>query len=94
MARQHVGEQVVFCIADSSVLLVRDHVCAGCAPSPGKTTVAGLYGRILRDLGLLSKGEVVVKVPADFIGSVLGESEKKTEAILEASKGCVLVRPA
>ncbi|KAG2492324.1 hypothetical protein HYH03_009275 [Edaphochlamys debaryana] len=60
-------------------------------PGTGKTTVAGLYGRILRDLGLLSKGDVVVKVPADFVGSVLGESEKKTEAILEASRGCVLV---
>lgn len=57
----------------------------------GKTTVAGIYGGILRDLGLLSKGEVLVKVPADFIGSVLGESEQKTMAILEEARGCVLV---
>ncbi|GFR50032.1 hypothetical protein Agub_g12193 [Astrephomene gubernaculifera] len=60
-------------------------------PGTGKTTVAGLYGRILRDLGLLSKGDVEVRVPADFVGSVLGESEKRTEAILEATKGRVLV---
>lgn len=52
--------------------------CAPCERT-GKTTVASIYGRVLRDLGLLSKGEVVVKVPADFIGSVLGESEKKTQ---------------
>jgi hypothetical protein len=32
-----------------------------------------------------------IKVPADFIGSVLGESEKKTAAILDATVGCVLV---
>ena len=57
----------------------------------GKTTVASLYGRVLRALGLLSKGDVVVRVPADFVGSVLGESEKKTAAILEAARGCVLV---
>jgi len=56
-----------------------------------KTTVASIYGAILRDLGLLSKGDVLVKVPADFLGSVLGESEKKTLAILEEARGRVLV---
>ncbi|KXZ51992.1 hypothetical protein GPECTOR_10g1014 [Gonium pectorale] len=60
-------------------------------PGTGKTTVAGIYGRILRDLGLLSKGDVEVRVPSDFVGDVLGASERKTEAILEATKGCVLV---
>jgi hypothetical protein len=30
--------------------------------------VAKLYGQILHDLGLLSKGEVVVKNPSDFLG--------------------------
>ena len=57
----------------------------------GKTTVASIYGRILHNLGLLSKGEVVVKNPSDFLGSVLGESEKKTVAILDSMQGCVLV---
>jgi hypothetical protein len=57
----------------------------------GKTTVASIYGKVLKELGLLSKGEVVVKVPSDFIGSVLGESEKLTAAILDAALGCVLV---
>lgn len=61
------------------------------AVGTGKTTVARIYGSILRNLGLLSKGDVMVKGPSDFIGSVLGESEKKTAAILEAAKGCVLV---
>ncbi len=60
-------------------------------PGTGKTTVASIYGKILKDLGLLSKGEVVVKTPADFIGSVLGESEKKTAAVLDTTVGCVLV---
>ncbi|KAL6759018.1 P-loop containing nucleoside triphosphate hydrolase protein, partial [Haematococcus lacustris] len=60
-------------------------------PGTGKTTVARIYGQVLRDLGLLSKGEVVEKIPADFIGSALGESEQKTAAILDAAVGCVLV---
>ena len=53
--------------------------------------MAGIYGRILYDLGLLTKGDVLVKNPSDFLGSVLGESEQKTVAILEQARGCVLV---
>lgn len=34
---------------------------------------------------------VIVKNPADFVGSVLGESEKNTKAILKASEGKVLI---
>ncbi|KZT74563.1 P-loop containing nucleoside triphosphate hydrolase protein [Daedalea quercina L-15889] len=60
-------------------------------PGTGKTTVAKLYGQILADLGMLSSGEVVVKNPADFVGSVLGESEKNTKGILAATVGKVLV---
>ncbi|KAI0469628.1 P-loop containing nucleoside triphosphate hydrolase protein [Xylaria cf. heliscus] len=60
-------------------------------PGTGKTTVAKLYGKILEALGLLSNGEVIIKNPADFVGSALGQSEKNTKAILEATKGKVLI---
>jgi hypothetical protein len=40
---------------------------------------------------LLSKGDVLMKSPADFIGQYLGQSEKQTAAILEQAKGSVLV---
>ncbi|RYP86635.1 hypothetical protein DL769_000703 [Monosporascus sp. CRB-8-3] len=60
-------------------------------PGTGKTTVAKLYGQILVDLGLLSKGEVVIKNPSDFVGSALGQSEQQTKGILAASLGKVLV---
>ncbi|KAI3396201.1 hypothetical protein diail_339 [Diaporthe ilicicola] len=60
-------------------------------PGTGKTTVAKLYGAILVDLGLLSKGEVMVKNPSDFVGSALGQSENQTKGILAASLGKVLV---
>jgi replication-associated recombination protein RarA len=60
-------------------------------PGTGKTTVAKIYGRILRDIGLLSKGDVLVKNPSDFIGGALGQSEANTNAILDAARGCVLV---
>ncbi|KAK0705676.1 P-loop containing nucleoside triphosphate hydrolase protein [Lasiosphaeris hirsuta] len=61
------------------------------SPGTGKTTVAKLYGEILASLGLLSRGEVVVKNPSDFVGSHLGESEKNTKGILASAVGKVLV---
>ncbi|KAF2995559.1 hypothetical protein E8E13_003761 [Curvularia kusanoi] len=61
------------------------------SPGTGKTTVAKLYGRILADIGLLSNGEVIVKNPADFTGSVLGGSEAQTKAILASTVGKVLI---
>lgn len=60
-------------------------------PGTGKTTVAKLYGKILKALGLLSNGEVVIKNPADFVGGALGQSEKNTKAILDSTKGKVLI---
>jgi len=60
-------------------------------PGTGKTTVARIYGQILRELGLLSIGDVVLATPADLIGSALGHSEEKTNALLDKSEGCVLV---
>lgn len=60
-------------------------------PGTGKTTVAKLYGEILSHLGLLSNGEVVIKNPSDFVGSVLGQSEAQTKGILASSVGKVLV---
>jgi Holliday junction resolvasome RuvABC ATP-dependent DNA helicase subunit len=60
-------------------------------PGTGKTTVAKYYGQILADIGLLSKGEVMTKTPADFIGSHLGQSEQNTKAILAAAQGKVLI---
>ncbi len=60
-------------------------------PGTGKTTVAKLYARILADLGLLSKGEVIVKTPSDFKGRYVGDSEAQTRAILESAMGSVLV---
>ncbi|KAH0828787.1 P-loop containing nucleoside triphosphate hydrolase protein [Lanmaoa asiatica] len=61
------------------------------SPGTGKTSVAKLYGQVLADLGLLSNGEVVVKNPSDFVGAYLGHSEKNTKAILNSTRGKVLV---
>ena len=56
-----------------------------------QTTVAKIYGRILKSLRLLSKGEVVFKTSSDFVGEHVGASQQKTKAIIEQAQGCVLV---
>eukprot|EP00762_Andalucia_godoyi_P008529 ANDGO_01319.mRNA.1 Protein cfxQ homolog len=61
------------------------------SPGTGKTTVAKLFGEIVCSLGLLSKGDLIIKKPADFLGGALGVSEQQTKAILKAAEGCVLV---
>jgi DNA replication protein DnaC len=60
-------------------------------PGTGKTTVARIYGQLLAEMGLLSKGDVILKTASDFVGSVLGSSEGTTRDILRAAEGCVLV---
>lgn len=60
-------------------------------PGTGKTTVAKYYGQILKDLGLLSNGEVIVKSCNDFIAKYLGQSENLTKAILDSARGKVLI---
>ena len=60
-------------------------------PGTGKTTVATIYGRVLKGLGYLSDGSVVVKTPSDLIGGAVGGTEEKTAALLEFCKGKVLV---
>ena len=42
-------------------------------------------------VGLLSRGDVVLATPADLLGSALGQSEEKTNALLDKAQGCVLV---
>jgi hypothetical protein len=42
-------------------------------------------------LNFLSIGDVVISTASDFVGSVVGESQKKTNAMLEKARGKVLV---
>ena len=60
-------------------------------PGTGKTTCARLYGKVLKELGFLSNGEVVEKTAGDLGGSVVGESKQKTLALIENCRGKVLL---
>lgn len=60
-------------------------------PGTGKTVVAKLYGQILAEIGVLSKGELIVRTPTDLIGEYIGDSEANTKSALLAAVGNVLV---
>ncbi|KAJ3067513.1 M-phase phosphoprotein 8 [Podochytrium sp. JEL0797] len=60
-------------------------------PGTGKTTCASLYAKLLKHLNFLSKGEVITATASDFVGSHVGESQKKTNALLEKARGSVLL---
>ena len=62
-------------------------------PGTGKTTVATLYGGVLKSMGLLSKGDekVIVVSPSDLIGKAVGETAQKTKEVIDKARGKVLV---
>ncbi|VUC35400.1 unnamed protein product [Clonostachys rosea] len=60
-------------------------------PGVGKTTVARLFGSIVKELGLVSKGEVIVITPNDLVGDSISGSEKNTRSALKKAQGNVLI---
>lgn len=60
-------------------------------PGTGKSSLAALYGRLLKALNVLSDGQVKSTVASDYVGGVVGESIQKTSKILQMSIGKVLL---
>jgi hypothetical protein len=59
-------------------------------PGTGKTTVARLMGKVFHELGLLTKGHVVVEERNSLTGKFYGSEEEKTTQALERAQGGVL----
>ena len=60
-------------------------------PGTGKTTVCKIYGSLLKEAGVLSKGHVVVCSRGTFLGSNWGDEEKAVRQVLEMAQGGVLM---
>ena len=60
-------------------------------PGTGKTTVCRLYGALLKEAGLLSKGHVVVADRNIFCGDCFGNTEEMIPQLIEMSKGGILM---
>jgi len=60
-------------------------------PGTGKTTVAKIYGRILKELGYLSNGEVVMVGASNLFGGTVGSAQKAVNDLMDRCAGKVLV---
>lgn len=60
-------------------------------PGTGKTTVCKIFGSLLRQAGVLSKGHVVVCDRGTFIGTLWGDEERAVRQVVEKAQGGVLM---
>ncbi|GAB3938248.1 hypothetical protein GCM10029976_052460 [Kribbella albertanoniae] len=76
--------------AGLSVGSVSHHLIFAGAPGTGKTTVARLYGKLLKALGVLPDGGFTEVSRRDLVGQYIGHTAEKTSQVFEKSLGGVL----
>ncbi len=59
-------------------------------PGTGKTTVAKLYAKSLKEIGLLKRGHVEIVSRADLVAGYVGQTAQKTKEIIKDALGGVL----
>ncbi|OXM45636.1 right-handed parallel beta-helix repeat-containing protein [Amycolatopsis alba] len=66
------------------------HLIFAGAPGTGKTTVARIYGKLLKALGVLPIGQFREVSRRDLVGQYIGHTAEKTATVFEEARGGVL----
>ncbi|AIG27378.1 AAA family ATPase [Brevibacillus sp. 7WMA2] len=60
------------------------------SPGTGKTTVARIFGKVLKEMGILSKGHLIEVERADLVGEFIGHTAQKTRDLIKKALGGIL----